>query len=158
MMNELATIPSVLPSGTAREAASTPSTVAAPGRFSMTVATPCACAHFSATMRVNTSPPPPAGNGTMNLICREDCANAPEAEAAAARTVAAMKALHSLPINPSRTDASRDVLLEDSLPANDGHDRDHDDGACGHVDDREHVSGRGGCANAPGRAAAAGPR
>ena len=30
-----------LPSGAARDAASTPSTVAAPGRFSMTVATPC---------------------------------------------------------------------------------------------------------------------
>ena len=37
----------------------------------------------------------------MNLICREDCANALEAESAAAKTVAAIKTLHSLLIEVS---------------------------------------------------------
>jgi len=40
-MNELAMISTVLPSGAARETASVPTTDAAPGRFSITVVTPC---------------------------------------------------------------------------------------------------------------------
>ena len=41
-MNEFATISTVLPSGAARDTASVPITDAAPGRFSITVVTPCA--------------------------------------------------------------------------------------------------------------------
>ena len=122
----------------------------APGRFSITVVTPCAWAHFSATIRVNTSPPPPAGNGTMNLICREDCADALETDSAAANAVAATRA-NLAHRTLSRTAASAGAHLENSLTASGGH---GDDGGHDHaVHDRVD-----GCADAPVRAAAAGPR
>src|SRR3982750_2533229 len=106
-------------------------------------------------MRVNTSPPPPAGNGTMNLICREDCADAFDAESRAANTVATLRTLQSLLMRYSPGHAPlRALLPEDSLIASDGHGQ--DDGR-DRADDRGHACDRGD-ANAPVRVVVEGPR
>src|SRR6476661_1590581 len=115
-MKELATIATVLPSGVAREAASVPMTEAAPGRFSMRVETACACPHFSASTRVSKSAPPPAGNGTINRICRDDCAPAVETDNAA---VKAADTIRILPMNfiAAFLRAAAGAAREDNLTA-----------------------------------------
>ena len=59
MTKVFATISTVLPSGSARAAASVPITVPAPGRFSTTMLTPCALLICSAIRREMMSGPLP---------------------------------------------------------------------------------------------------
>jgi len=73
-MKELAAISTVPPSGVARETNSVPTIEAAPGRFSTTVAAPALLPICSDSTRTKRSAPPPAGNGTMNLMVFGTCA------------------------------------------------------------------------------------
>src|SRR5215467_5501239 len=74
MTKALALNSTVLPSGSARDAASVAMMVPAPGRFSISVPTPCALPISSASSRARMSAVPPGANGTMNLIIRLVCA------------------------------------------------------------------------------------
>src|SRR5579872_3076674 len=68
MINSLVLSSSVLPSGAARDAASAPTAVPAPGRFSTTTVGPPVRPTCSATTRARKSAAPPAANGTMILM------------------------------------------------------------------------------------------
>jgi len=71
-----ALIRSVPPSGAARATDSVPMIVPAPGRFSVTIATPCARPTCSASSRATMSPAPPGGSGTTILMLCVACAAA----------------------------------------------------------------------------------
>jgi hypothetical protein len=64
----LAVISNVVPSGAARDTASVPIIPLAPGRFSITIVTPCARLICSAIRRATKSVLAPAGTGTTSLM------------------------------------------------------------------------------------------
>jgi len=70
-------ISKVSPSGAARDTTSVPMTAPAPGRFSISIAGPCAPTICCTRTRARVSVGPPAAYGTMSLIVFAACGQTP---------------------------------------------------------------------------------